>query len=193
MIVNEISCLDKAEVVLAVRGYETVDVQKKERQVDFTVSPQKSDDKILVRVIVGAPSKTGYVGVDSVREMSDLLEEQNYDKGVLVGKRFTEAAKKEMKKDSIEMISEIVAPRFKSMKLLSIINEYTQKLCKAKCGNIPSKDSDCKGIGDGHYSCDVRLTSDNADFHFERGWTHFLEKDLMKLMEIQKKASNKNS
>ena len=183
---NEESFVDKAEVLLAVRGYETVDVRKKERLVDFTVSPQKSDDKILVRVIIETQSKTGYIGVDSVREMSDLLEKRNYDKGVLVGKRFTEAAKNEMKKDRIEMISDIVKPHFKSMKLFSTINEYTQKLCKAKCGQIPLKDSDCKGHTDGHYSCDVRLTSDNADFHFERGWTSFLEKDLMKLLAIEK-------
>ncbi|UCC58607.1 MAG: restriction endonuclease [Candidatus Bathyarchaeum sp.] len=186
---NVESFVDKAEVVLAVRGYETVDVRKKERLVDFTVSPQKSDDKILVRVIIETLSKTGYIGVDSVREMSDLLEKGNYDKGVLVGKRFTEAAKNEMKKDRIEMISEIVKPHFEAIKLFSIINEYTQKLCKAKCGQIALKDSDCKGHADGHYSCDIRLTSDNADFHFRRGWTRFLEKDLMKLLAIEKSTN----
>ena len=186
---NEESFVDKAEVVLAVRGYETIDVRKKERLVDYTVSPQKSDDKILVRVIIETQSKTGYIGVDSVREMSDLLERRNYDKGVLVGKRFTEAAKNEMEKDRIEMISDIVKPHFEAMKLFSIINDYVQKLCKAKCGHIPLKDSDCKGHSDGHYSCDVRLTSDNADFHFERGWTRFLEKDLMKLLAIEKSTN----
>jgi hypothetical protein len=189
MIVQEESCIDKAEVLLAVRGYETMDIRKKERLVDFTVSPQKSDDKILVRVIIETPSKSGYIGVDSVRKMSDSLEKRGYDKGVLVGKRFTEAAKNEMKKNKIEMISDVVKPSFKSTKLFSTINEYTQKLCKTKCGKIPTKDSDCKGYTDGHYSCDIRLTSDNADFHFERGWTSFLENDLMKLLTIEKSAS----
>ena len=186
---NEEDFVDNAEVVLAVRGYETVDIRKKESLVDYTVSPQKSDDKILVRVIIGSSSKTGYVGVDSVKEMNDLLEKRNYDKGVLVGKRFTEAAKNEMKRDKIEMISDTRKPYFKAMKLFSIINDYTKKLCKAKCGQIPLKDSNCKGYTDGQYSCDVRLTSDNADFHFERGWTRFLEKDLMKLLAIEKSTN----
>ena len=186
---NEENFVDKAEVVLAVRGYETVDIRKKKSLVDYTVSPQKSDDKILVRVISDTSTKTGYIGVDSVREMSDLLENQNYDKGVLVGKRFTEAAKNEMKRDKIEMISDTRKPHFKSMKIFSIINDYIQKLCKAKCGQIPLKDSNCKGYTDGHYSCDVRLASDNADFHFERGWTRFLEKDLMKLLAIEKSSN----
>ena len=186
---SEENFVDTAEVVLAVRGYETVDIRKKESLVDYTVSPQKSDDKILVRVIIETSSKTGYVGVDSVREMNDLLEKRNYDKGVLVGKRFTEAAKNEMKRDKIEMISDTRKPYFKSMKLFSIISDYIQKLCKAKCGQIPLKDSNCKGYTDGRYSCDVRLTSDNADFHFERGWTRFLEKDLMKLLAIEKSTN----
>ena len=186
---NEESFVDNAEVVLAVRGYETIDIRKKESLVDYTVSPQKSDDKILVRVIIETSSKTGYVGVDSVKEMNDLLEKRNYDKGILVGKRFTESAKNEMQMDKIEMISDTRKPYFKLMKLFSIINDYTQKLCKAKCGQIPLKDSNCKGYTDGHYSCDVRLTSDNADFHFEHGWTRFLENDLMKLLAIEKSTN----
>ena len=187
---NEEDIVDKAEVVLAVRGYETIDIRKKKSLVDYTVSPQKSDDKILVRVIIETSSKTGYVGVDSVRDMNDLLEKRNYDKGVLVGKRFTQAAKNEMKKDNIEMISDTRKPHFKSMKLFSIINEYTQKLCKAKCGQIPLKDSNCKRHTDGNHYCDVKLISNNADFHFERGWTRFLEKDLMKLLAIKKVPIN---
>jgi len=183
---NEENFVDNAEVVLAVRGYETVDIRKKESLVDYTVSPQKSDDKILVRVIIGTSSQTGYVGVDSVKEMNDLLEKRNYDKGVLVGKRFTEAAKNEMKRDKIEMISDTRKPYFTAMKLFAVINECAHKLCKAKCGHIPLNASNCKGHPDRHDSCDVRLTSDNADFHFERGWTSFLEKDLMKLLAIEK-------
>jgi len=184
--VNEKSFVDKAEVVSAARGYETLDIRKKKSLVDYIVSPQKSDDKILLRVIFETSSKSGYVGVDSVKEMNDYLEKRNYDRGILVGKRFTEAAKNEMEKDKIEMISDKVKPNFELTKLFVIINDYTKKLCKAKCGQIPLEGSNCKGYKDGHYSCEVRLTSDNADFHFERGWTRFLEKDLTKLLAIEK-------
>ena len=75
------------------------------------------------------------------------------------------------------------------MKLFSVINDYTQKLCKAKCGKIPLEDSKGKGHQEGLYSCDIRLTSDNADFHFEHGWTSFLEKDLIKLLAIEKSTN----
>ena len=186
---TEENFVDNAEVILAVRGYETVDIRKKKSLVDYTVSSQNSDDKILVRVITETASKTGYVGVDSVKAMNDSLEQRNYDKGILVGQRFTEAAKNEMQKDKIEMISNSRKPYFNSKKLFSVINDYTQKLCTAKCGQIPLNESNCKGHPDGHYACDIRLTSDNADFHFQRGWTSFLEKDLMKLLAIEKSTS----
>ena len=183
---NKENVIDNAEYVFAVRDYEIEAVNKKENMVDYTVSPEKSDDKILVRVITESSSVTGQIGKDFVIDMNNLLECQKYNRGILVGKKFTESAKEEMKRHKIEMISESRRPNFSPMKLLSIIDNYTQKICKKKCGKIPLDNSDCKGYVNGNYSCDVRLTSDNAEFHFKHGWTKFLIKDLMKLLAIMK-------
>ncbi len=182
--------VEKAEVISAVRDYETMRTRKKDGRVDFTVSPSESDDKILIRVITEAKSKSGYVGVDTVREMGKVLEKKSYDKGILVGKRFTMAAQREMEREEIEAVSERITPRFKSERLYLVINGCVQNLCRTKCGHVPRKKSDCKGYVDGHYSCDVRLISDNAGFHFEHGWTGFLERDLAKLLTIESKMSD---
>ena len=51
----------------------------------------------------------------------------------------------------------------------------------------------CGGTGStrNHYSCNVRLISDNATFHFKRGWIPLLQGDLRSLLEIlQEKGSN---
>jgi len=181
--------VEKAAVISAVRDYENRRTRRKERMVDFTVSPSKSDDKILIRVITQTKSKSGYVGVDTVREMSDILEKRDYDKGILIGKRFTEAARKEMESENIELVSERITPHFKLERLHSAIDSCVQNLCRAKCGHVPIEKSDCKGYVDGHYSCDVRLINDNASFHLERGWIDSLERDLAKLLAIEK-ASN---
>lgn len=181
--------ISKAEMISAIRDYENEGPRRKKREVDFTVSPPESDDRILMRVITETKSKSGYISVDAVREMNDILEKRDYDKGILVGRRFTEAAKREMESQNIEGISERNKPHFKLEQLCSTINSCVRRLCRAKCGQIPTKNSDCKGYVDGHYTCDVRLTSDNADFHLERNWTRFLERDLAKLLAIEK-ASN---
>ena len=178
--------VEKAEVISAVRNYENSRIRRKENRVDFTVSPSESDDKILIRVITKAKSSSGHIGVDAVREMSEVLNKRNYDKGILIGKRFTDAAKSEMERENIEAVSKRIAPRFKGERLYLAINSCIENLCRAKCGYVPMKESDCKGYIDGDYSCDVRLISANAGFHLEHGWRGFLEKDLARLLAIQK-------
>jgi len=178
--------IEKAEVISAVRDYETVETQRKKRMVDFTVSPSASDEKILMRVITDGHSKAGHVTADNVREMGEVLKARDYDEGILIGKRFTKAAQRAMTREEIELISERSRPRFKLERLHSVINRCVTGLCRAKCGAVPMTESDCVGYVDGHYSCDVRLVSDNASFHFELGWAGFLERDLTKLLAIEK-------
>ena len=187
---SEEELVKKAEVISAVRDYESTRTRRKEKKVDFTVSPSKSDDRILIRVITEPKTRSGYVGVDTVKEMGEVLKKRNYDKGILIGKRFTQAANREIKREGIKAVSERITPNFKVERLYLVINNYVEKLCRAKCGLVPVKESDCKGYVDGHYSCDVRLISDNASFHFERGWIDFLERDLARLLAIEKNLDN---
>ena len=176
----------KAEVISAVRDYENGRIRRNESMVDFTVSPSDSDDKILIRVITEAKSKAGYVGMDTVRQMSEVLKKQNYDKGILIGKRFTAGAKSEMERENIEAVSERLGSHLKVERLYLAIEDRIENLCRAKCGHVPVKESECKGHVDGHYSCDVRVISDNASFHLERGWKGFLENDLANLLALEK-------
>lgn len=176
----------KANLISAMRDYKRKKTSKKERRIDFTVSPSEEDKKILIRAITEPKSKSGYIGVDAVREMIEFLDKKDYDKGILIGKKFTNAARKEMKNANIEVVSEAISPTFKVNRLHSTIGSYVEKLCKAKCGKVPTNDSDCKGFVDGNYSCIVRLVSDNADFHYDKSWVTFLERDLVKLLAIDK-------
>ena len=64
---SEVGLVEKAEVISAVRDYESSQTRRKERRVDYTVSPSESDDKILIRVITEPESKSGFIGVDTVR------------------------------------------------------------------------------------------------------------------------------
>ena len=183
---SEENTLEKAKLISVVRGYEKKRTRSKDKRIDLTVSPANNDEKILIRSITKPKSKSGYIGVDTVREMIEFLEKNNYDKGILIGQKFTNAAKNEMKSNNIEVISEAISPTFKIKKLYSTITSYVEKLCKKKCGKVPTKVSDCKGIVDGSYKCKIRLISDNADFHFEKNWVDFLEHDLVRLLTLEK-------
>ncbi|MDH5448786.1 MAG: restriction endonuclease [Candidatus Bathyarchaeota archaeon] len=184
---------DKAELVMTIRDYEYEEKQKWDKGIDFTASDAKSDDKILLRIITAPESRSGVVGIDAVKEMSEIMKLKDYDKGVLISKRFTEAAKKEMKRENIQMISESFMPSLEPQRLYLKIQDLIDGLCKANCGKIPEKESDCKGHLNGQYPCKIRLISDNASFHFERGWTRFLQNDLLRLLRLHNLMNNKKN
>jgi hypothetical protein len=180
----------KAKLISIMRNYDRKRTKRKERSVDFTVSPSENDKKILIRAITEPKSKSGYIGVDTVHEMIDFLETKDYDKGILIGKQFTSGAKRELKKANIELFSKNFSLTFELEQVYSIVCNYVEKLCKTKCGKIPAKDSDCMGFVDGNYSCSIRLVSDNADFHYQKKWISFLERDLVKLLAIERELKN---
>jgi hypothetical protein len=184
----------KAELVMAIRDYECEERQRRDKGIDFTASDAKSDAKILLRVITEPKSKSELVGIDAVRKMTETMKLENYDKGVLIGKKFSEAAKREMSQESIQMVSEEFMLSLKPQELYLTIRDYIDDLCQTKCGYVPKKESDCEGKdSNGHYSCKIRRISDNASFHFGRGWTRFLENDLMQLLAVHNSMNNESS
>jgi hypothetical protein len=163
---------------MSMRNFSCEDREEWDQGMDITALDEESNEKVLLR-IVESKSKSGFVGVDAVREMLEAMEREDYDKGVLLGKKFTVAAKRELMENDIQRISENYTPRFKPERLYLRINNYVNDLCKAKCGKIPKKESDCKG------DCRIRIISDNASFHFEQGWIKLMKNDLKQLLAIR--------
>ena len=173
----KVSIKDEAELFMAMRNYSCEEREKGDEGIDITALDTASNEKVLLR-IVESKSKSGFVGIDSVRKMLEAMEKEDYDKGVLFGKRFTDAAKQELMQNDIQRISEGYMPTFKPERLYLRINQYVNDLCKEKCGKVPEKESDCKG------DCRVRVISDNASFHFEQGWINLMKKDLKQLLAL---------
>jgi hypothetical protein len=172
------SIQDEAELVMAVQDYSCKERGKWDEGIDITALDVKSKEKILLRVVT-SKVKSGFIGIDAVREMLGVMERGDYDKGFLFGKRFTDAAKQEMAQNNIQRVSEKYVPPFKPERLYLRINQYVNKLCKVKCGRIPKEESDCKS------NCRIRTISDNALFHFENGWIKLMENDLKQLLSLQ--------
>jgi len=159
------------------RNYSCEDREKRDESIDITALDTESNEKILLR-IVESKTKSGFVGINTVKKMLEDMEREEYDKGFLFGKRFTTAAKQELMQNDIQRISEQYMPKFKPERLYLRINNYVNELCKATCGKIPKKESDCKG------DCRIRVISDNALFHFEQGWINMMKKDLKQLLSM---------
>jgi hypothetical protein len=175
---------EKAELIIAIKNYKCEKRVKRVGGVDFKASDIASEEKILLRAIE-PQGKTGFIGIDDVKKMLKVMKRGDYHSGVLIGKRFTDAAVQEMKQDNIQQVSDEYMPSFQPEKIYLTINDCVNNLCKAKCGIIPLKESDCKGHLKEEF-CRVRSISDNAFFHFEHGWIDLMKDDLKQLLSLNK-------
>jgi hypothetical protein len=162
---------------MALRNYSCETREKWDEGIDIIALDMASNEKVLLR-IVESKSNSGFVGIDAVKKMLEAMDREDYDKGFLFGKRFTEAATQELMQNDIQRISEDYMPAFKPERLFLRINQYVNDLCKMKCGKIPEKESECKG------NCRIRVISDNASFHFEQSWINLMKKDFKQLVSM---------
>lgn len=175
---------------MAVEGYESRGMKKRDNGLDITAVDSESNDKVLLRVIASPESRSGSVDAEAVDKMVAAIKNEDYDKGILIGEKFTTAAEKRLKEEGIQRLSENMIASFGPERLYLTARAFVDDLCKAKCGRIPQKESDCKGYLSGRYSCEVRLVSDNASFHFGRGWTNLLQKDALQLLSMNHSAND---
>ncbi|MFP3985206.1 MAG: restriction endonuclease [Candidatus Bathyarchaeia archaeon] len=180
----------KTALFMAMEDYEFERQKRRDDGVELTISDDQTNDKILLRVITEPKSKSGFVGANSIDEVVATIKRKDYDKGVLVSRRFTKAARRKLREEGIQIISDDFMPDFKPDKLYLTMKNFVDDLCKAKCGKVPQKKSDCKGHSNGGYSCKIRLISDNSSFHFERGWKNLLENDVFQLLSLQNSTTS---
>ena len=174
---------NKTEFIIAIRNYKHQKIKKFADFTDVTAS-SPSNQKILLRSIE-PQGKAGFVGVDEVKNMIKVMKHENYDSGILISKRFTTAAVQEMMQENIQQVSDEYMPPFDTEKLYLAITNCINDQCKANCGKIPLKESDCKGHLKGSF-CKVRALSDNSSFHSEHGWIDLMKNDLKQLLSLSK-------
>jgi hypothetical protein len=184
MSIKEMSVEDKAEFLIAVRNYRCQKRKKWAEGMDYKASDKSSDGTILLRSIA-SQGKTGFVGINDVKNMLKVMKREDCASGVLIGRRFTDAATREMTQENIQKVSDEYMPPIEPNDIFLTINDCVNSLCRAKCGEIPRKEDDCKGRLKESY-CNVRSISDNASFHFEHGWVSLMKNDLRQLLSLNK-------
>ena len=215
--------LEKAEILMEIEGYEQESLKKSENAINIKVSKPDSDETILIHIVTKSELISDAVGADKARATKKLVDQEDVDKLIVLGHRFTKAAKEKLNEVDIEFFSDekgvlsVIPP----IKLYSTINDCVNQLCQTKCGHIPKSPSECKGYsvdpilcsscrGSGkreglnllcktcggtgfrnqHYSCEVRLISDNADYHQGKRWVSLLQSDLLSLIKIMRREKN---
>ena len=180
----EMNIEEKVDFWIAVKKYKREKRENWSNGTDFVVSDAVSDEKVLLR-LVKPQSSSESVGTEDVKNMLGIMKHKKCSKGVLIGKRFTDAATQGMSVHNIQQVSDDYMPPIKTEEILLAIKEFVDNLCRTKCGAVPMKESDCKSRLE-ESICKVRAISDNALFHFESGWSNLLRNDLRQLVLLNK-------
>ena len=140
--------LEKARLLMALEGYERESLHEGETSMDLRVSKPDSDETVMIHIVTKTDLKSNAIGVDRVREAKRILEEDDVDKVILFGERFTSAAKKELKEEGIEFFAkdQKVVATSNPQELYIKIRECVDGLCNVKCGSIPKSESECEGL-----------------------------------------------
>jgi hypothetical protein len=186
MSLKEMSNQEKAEFLIAVRNYKFEGKEKWSKGLDFKVSDKTSGANVLMRLVESERS-SGYVSTDDVKAMVKVMKRKECPSGIMIGKKFTDAATSEMTEGNIQHVSEEYMPPVPSANMILTINECIDNLCISKCGKIPMQKSDCTGDLNNSV-CKVRTISDDVSFHFERGWLDLIKNDLRQLLVMSKVA-----
>ncbi len=180
----EMTVKDKIEFLFAVKNLKIGRKEKWAEGTDFVASDVIADDKVLVRT-VDPRNKSGYVGADVVKDMLKTMRRKNCERGFIVADRFTGAAIDEMQLCNIQQFSDTYMPPVASENIVLTINDCISSLCRTKCGAAPLQENDCRAVSKDK-QCRVKSISDDAMFHYERGWTDLLKNDLRQLLAMNK-------
>jgi len=180
----DMSAEDKAGVIIALRNYKCERKKKRNDGVDYSVVDSSSDEKILMRSM-NPKTKAGFVSLDDVKKMLKDMKTQKCDRGVLISNRFTVAAAEEMALGKIQQVSDGYMPPASPENIYNTLNDSVSNKCKEMCGAALSRHSECQSWKDDG-ECRVRTISNNASFHFERGWANLLNEDLRQLLSLPK-------
>ena len=176
--------LTEVELLKTLRDYTYYEFNDELGAIDYTTDGGE-EMKNLMRVVVDSHHQASNASMNIVAQTLEDLNEGGFNKAILVANDITSASRSlVMKADNLN----IIHPKWQNhtnFDLMRAINMKTILLCKMKCGKPPKKEDDCKGISSGSYVCEVRRTSDDADFHMKMGWGDLLRGDFKRLLEIQ--------
>ena len=164
---------NKTNFIIAVRGYKNVTRQKNGNFTDVTAL-DNLNNKVLLRMI--KPLTNEYINLNDIKNMTELIKQDDYNSAILISRKFTDSAIEEMRKQKIQHVSEDYMPPFDIQELYSAILDRANNQCQKKCGKVLTAVTDCKESVIG--ICKIKLLAMNAKNHFEDNMVGLLKNDL---------------
>ncbi|MGD6807606.1 MAG: hypothetical protein ACQCN4_11680 [Candidatus Bathyarchaeia archaeon] len=172
---------NKTNFIIAVRGYKKTGQQKRANCTDITAL-DNMNNKVLLRII--EPQDNEYITGNDIKDLIEFVKSENYDKTILVSKKFTDHAVEEMTKENIQLVSDDYMPPFEIEELYLAIVNCANNQCQKKCGKVQSSIFEC--TENNSHLCRIKALADSAKAHFEDGSVGLLKNDLKVALAIDK-------
>jgi len=173
----------QVELLKNMHGYEFKELNNKADYVDYVTN---GDERKLLRVIVGPKHHAARAFVTTVENALEKLKNDEYDEVTLMAKNFTAYSRRMIVEEKKLNLISTDKTHYSTPEAYRAIQNITASLCEKKCGGLPKTEEDCKGLVEGKYSCDVRMVSDDSDFHARMGWLILLMNDFSRLVELRR-------
>jgi len=164
---------NKANLIIAVRGYKMVKKQKNFQCTDVTAL-DNLNNKVLLRII--EPLGSEFICVNDIKNMAEFIKFECYDSAILISKKFTDGAVSEMVRHRIQYVSDDYMPPFAIEELYLAIMDLVNGQCLKKCGTVRTAKNEC--LEKVSELCKLRTLASNAKCHFEDGLVGLLKNDL---------------
>ena len=102
----------KINLLCKFRNYVMKEQIQGEDSKDIVVVERGEKGKILIRIVYKTRLASGAVGVESIRKMGKKMPAEGYEKGILIGEKFSVSARKEAVSRGIEEIPISKIPAF---------------------------------------------------------------------------------
>ncbi|MBN2335858.1 hypothetical protein JXL21_09890 [Candidatus Bathyarchaeota archaeon] len=175
---------ERVELFKTLQGFKYDGYDEENSSLDYM---NNGGEAKLLKVFADPKGESGKVSLDSARHLVEALGGTDFEEVIVVAEHATDSAYKYLTTvDNFELVTPKSKPSWSTMEILQAVKETTVRLCESKCGKAPQKESDCKGYEKGKAVCPIRVVSDNANFHAERGWYDQLLLDFKNLISIEK-------
>jgi len=101
----------EVELLVKFRDYRKTNEEDRKDGMDITVL-DRENEKLLIRTVTESKLASGNVGVNQVKAMKRALEKGNIESGILVAEGFSHSARREARRNGVELISEGMLPSF---------------------------------------------------------------------------------
>lgn len=102
----------KLNLLIRFRGYSVLEETEEEDLIDLIALDRNADEKLLIRLSARSKLMSGNIGIHQVKEMVKATEKLGLKRGILIGKGFSQSARKEAGGNRIETLTYRSLPSF---------------------------------------------------------------------------------